>query len=227
MTIMIETAAYKAILFGTLSCKCPVTQETEAAFFKEYFRICDLKTVDFAKIKSIADGNLAKTPIHNLLEIASYGHDDPTDFTITTGDVLRALGSQFHFNSMVGNLNYRTVRDVPSFLVSHLLVPARLVVFKNTVLARYASPSGEIHFENVFVPPDLEWNKDDEYAIHMGTVICTLLPFQVKNLNAHLALIADFEYLCSQCSRIDFKDFQLYGDYQRRVQARFQRYFEE
>lgn len=227
MTIMIETAAYKAILFGTLSCKCPVTQETEAAFFEEYFRMSDSQSTEFARIKSIADNNPENTPVHNLLEIASYGHDDPTSFTITTGDVLRALGSQFHFKNMVGNLSHMIVRDVPSFLVSHMLVPARLVVFAETVRAIYPSPSGEIFFDNIFVPPDIEWNEDDTYAVHMGTVICTLLPSQVENLHAHLGMISDFENLCSQCDRVDFKDFQFYGDYYHQVQERFQRYFKK
>ena len=227
MTIMIETAAYRAILLGTLSCKCPVTQETEAAFFEEYFRISESQVVEFTKIKSIADSNPANTPVHNLLEIASYGHDDPTDFTITIGDVLRALGSQFHFKNMVENLTKMIVPDVPSLLVSHLLVPASLVAFEGNVRAVYASPSGEILFDNIFVPPDIEWNEDDVYAVHMGTVICALLPSQVENLHAHLGMVTDFEHLCSQCSSVDFKDFQFYGDYYHQVEERFQRYFEE
>lgn len=222
---MIEVAAYKAILFGTLSCRCPVTLEIESAFFEEYYRIRNSQITEFAPIKAIADRNPVKTPVHNLLEIASYGHDDPTDFTITLSDVLRALGSQFHFNNMIGNLNHMTVRDVPSFLVSHLLVPMRLALLGERIQAIYTFKRQKIFFKNIFVPTDIKWDEDTLYAVHMGTVICSLSPVQAENLQAHLDLISDLEHLCSQFERVDFSDFQYYGNYYRQVKDRFQRYF--
>ena len=150
MSISIETAALKAILFGTLSCKCPVTEETEQAFFDKYFQLREEPVVDFGPIKAIADRNPARTPVHNLLEIASYGHDDPTNFTITEGDALRALGSKFHFNNLVGQPSHLTIRDFPSFLVSHMLVPAGLTRTEKTFRAMFISEGRGITFENVF-----------------------------------------------------------------------------
>jgi hypothetical protein len=226
MSVGIEVDAYKAILYGTLSCKCPVTEETERALFEEYFRCKSENIVDFAPIKAIADRNPARTPVHNLFEIASYGHDDPTNFTITQGDALRALGSKFHFNNLVSSLDHLIVRDVPSFLVSHMLVPARLARFEDRIQAFHAFDGREILFAHVFFPPDIKWDENRLYAVHMGTVICSLTPDQADGLSAHLNVINDLTPLRSQVFRVDFRDFQYYGDYYRQVETRFRRYFE-
>lgn len=226
MPVRIEVKAYKAILYGTLSCKCPVTEETERAFFEEYFRCRGEEIVDFAPIKAIADSNPARTPVHNLFEIASYGHDDPTDFLITQGDALRALGSKFHFNNLVAHLDHLTVREAPSFLVSHMLVPARLARSENRVQGFHAFEGRDILFDHVFFPPDTEWDENRQYAVHMGTVICALSPDSAKDLNAHLDIIGDMAFLRSHVSSVDFRDFQYYGDYYRQVETRFRRYFE-
>lgn len=226
MPILIEADAYKAILYGTLSCKCPVTEETERKLFEDYFRRSGEPIIDFAPVKAIADMNPARTPVHNLFEIASCGRDDPTDFTITEGDALRALGSSFHFKNLVGNLDHMVVRDVPSFLVSHMLVPARLSRAGEMIQAEYVNFGREITFDNIFFPPDMEWKENRFYAVHMGTVVCALSPLQVDGLQAHLDLIPEFEFLCSKVTSVDFRDFQYYGDYYRQVEERFRRHFE-
>ncbi len=225
MPVLMETAAFKAILYGTLSCQCPVTEETERALFAEYFRCRDREIVDFAPVRAIADRNPARTPVHNMFEIASYGHDDPESFTITTGDALRALGSKFHFNNLARGLDHLTVKDAPSFLVSHMLVPVRLTGRSDGLDAAFNFAGREITFENVFFPPGLARADQCLYAVHMGAVICRLTEDQAAGLNRHLGLIPEFAFLCGQFSRVDFRDFQYYGDYFSQIEGRFRRHF--
>ena len=225
MPVFMERDAFKAILYGALSCRCPVTRETEVRLFHEYFQWIDPQARSFAPIWDIVNQNPSRTPIHNLLEMASYGHDDPDDFTITVGDAIRVLGSKFHFNNLVRGLDPLVVKDVPSFLVSHMLVPARLSQETDSVRAVFSFDGKEILFDPVFFPPDIVWYDNSLYGVHMGTVICPLTKNRAAGLGRHLAMIPEFPMLCSRVSRVDFKDFQYYGNYHNQVRERFRIHF--
>jgi hypothetical protein len=225
MTIRMTTEAFRAMLYGTLSCRCPVTEETEKKLFAELFTWPAGEVRDFAPVQAIIDGNPARTPLHNLLEIASFGQEDPGNFTIRVGHALRALGSTFHFNNLVSGLDPLVVKEVPSFIVSHMLVPVRLRREGDRFGATFTFAGRGIFFAPVFLPPDIAWSADGEYALHMGTIICALDAEPSRHLTGHLSLIPDFAFFCRQVEGVDFTDFQYYGDYVSQVRARFARYF--
>ena len=226
MAVLIERDAFQTILYGALSCRCPLTEATEVSLFQSLFDWTESDARPFAPIRAIADRNPSRTPIHNLFEVASYRYDDPEKITITFGDALRALGSKFHFNNLVQGLNPLTVRDVPAFLVSHMLVPVRLSGKDEARRIAFASSAGEIVFHPVFFPPGILQEENGLYGLHMGTVICRLTASQAGGLARHLDLIPDFGTLCRHVSRVDFHDFQYFGDYCDQVRQRFRRHFE-
>ncbi len=225
MPIRMETEAYAAMLYGMLSCRCPVTEATEKALFAEFFTWPAGGGMDFAPVREIIDHNPDRTPMHNLLEIASYGQEDPENFTICTGDALRALGSKFHFNKLINAVDPMTVKDPPAFLVSHMLVPARLYRVEDQVRAVFEFQQRRITFEHVFLPPAIDREDRRFYAVHMGTVVRSLTDVQAQNLIKHLALIPEFAFFCAQVTTVDFTDFQYYGNYFDQVRSRFERHF--
>lgn len=225
MPIRMETDAFAAMLYGTLSCRCPVTEATEKALFTEFFTWPANGKMDFTPVQEIIDQNPQRTPIHNLLEIASYGQEDPDDFTIRIGDALRALGSKFHFNNLVNGMDPKTVRDSPSFIVSHMLVPAHLSRKGDLIRAEFVFQAHQVTFEHIFFPPAISWDTKRFYAVHMGTVIRPLTNVQADNLLKHLNLIPDFTFFCKRVSSVDFTNFQYYGNYFEQVRRRFQRHF--
>ena len=225
MTIRMETEAFRALFYGTLSCRCPVTGGTEKKLFAELITWPEGGEGEFAPVQAIIDDNPARTPFHNLLEIASYGQEDPADFIIRVGDALRALGSKFHFNNLVSGLDPLVVKEVPAFIVSHMLVPVRLYRKGDRIEAVFTFEERDIFFAPVFLPPDMTLSDDMDYALHMGTVICALDTKRARHLAGHLALIPDFDFFCRQVERVDFTDFQYYGDYLELVRKRFARHF--
>ncbi len=225
MTAIIARDAYQTMLYGALSCRCPVSEDTEAAFFRVLFEWEDSEPRSFAPIRAIADGNPCPTPIHNLFEVASYRYDDPENICIGFGDALRALGSKFHFNNLVRGLDPLSVRDVPSYLVSHLLVPVRLSGTNDACRAVFSAAAGDVVMDTVFIPPGIAWEADGLYGVHMGTVICRLTAAQADGLARHLDQIPSFPTLCSHVDAVDFTDFQYYGNYCSHVHERFRRHF--
>ena len=225
MAELIERDAFQTILYGALSCRCPLTEATEASLFQAFFEWEGTEDRPFAPIRAIADRNPAPTPIHNLREVASYRYDDPGEMTIRFGDALRALGSKFHFNNVVQGLNPLNVRNVPAFLVSHMLVPTRLHGRAEACRAVFNTMAGDIVFDPVFFPPGITWEGDSYYGVHMGSVVCRLSPVQSHGLIQHLGLIPEFWALCRHVSRVDFSDFQSYGNHHEQVRRRFKRNF--
>lgn len=226
MPVFLEREAFRTMLFGALSCRCPVTRETEDALFAEYFGWTDPQSRPLSPILDIVDENPSRTPIHNLFEVASYGRDDPENFTISFGDAMRALGSKFHFDNVCRGLEPLAVKDVPSFLVSHMLVPVSISRESENDRAFFYFQEKDVIFDAVFFPPELEWEKGAVYGLHMGTVICRLTGDQGSGLMHHLALIPGFSRLCGQVLWIDFRDFQYYGNYCDQVRERFRRHFD-
>ena len=97
MQVKIEKKGLKTLLYTLLSCRCPVTEDTEKMLFREYFRVQDSEMIDFTSILRIADKNPQKTPIHLLFEFCSYSKDDLSSFAITHNDVIRYLCTNYHF----------------------------------------------------------------------------------------------------------------------------------
>ncbi|MEW5722261.1 MAG: hypothetical protein AB1896_04085 [Thermodesulfobacteriota bacterium] len=228
MTLSIDLEAWRMFLFTVLSCRCPVTLETEQAWFGEYFRRVEAgeDRAGLAALLAAADRNPARTPLHNLFDLCSYSREDPSDFNVSPGDVLRCFGSKFHYDGVAAGLAGQETRDAPAYLVCHLLTPVKA--------ARPTGRSGEAEFrfegrrvvmKNVFFPPVLDLGGEETLAVHMGTVLGVLSPAQALMVTRHLALIPGFASLVGAAGTVDFRDFQPLGDHRAEVEARFRRHF--
>lgn len=224
MDISIETAGLQTLLHSMLSCRCPVGEPTERALFKAYFAQRDQKLIDFSAIVRIADANPEPTPVHFLRDFCVYLQDDPTRFTITHNDVLRYFGTTYHLNRMK-SLNPMLVREPATYLLSHLLVPVRVSIMGGEVEAIYRSNGTFISFKNIFMSAEFPPLVEAYYGLHMGTVVTTLSNAQAQMLERQLNLFDEIPALSKQVTRVDFCDFQYYGDYRATVATRYARHF--
>ena len=218
MNITIETKALKTFLYGILSCKCPVTKETEKKLFKFFLK---KESMDYLSILAIADKNPERTPIHNLFDFCTWARDDLASFTITANEVLRYLGSSFHYNMVVSN-NPGIEMANPGLLLSHVLVPVFIRNNESGIYAIYENKHAPTCFKSIIIPEDLEMDCE-RYALHMGVVLCGLSGKQADMLNSHQALIKDFSELAGRVKTIDFKNLPPYGNHFSQVIERFKR----
>ncbi len=227
MNYQIDLSALRIILFATLSCRCPVTEETERALFQEYFRLKKQgdPLVSFDSILEIADRNPQRTPIHNLFHFCSYSKDEPSSFTIVPNDAIRYLCSKYHFDAVQGSREMTEIQDKASYHVSHLLLPIRLDRESNSSVAVFINGDHSIRFLDIFFPPELTQEETPDYAIHMGTVLCPLTRHQVCMIEAHLKLIKEFTPMASQVQVVSFRSYGPSGDHRTQVATRFNRHY--
>jgi hypothetical protein len=225
----IELSALRTILFATLSCRCPVTEETERALFQEYFRLKRQGDAigSYDSILEIADRNPQRTPLHNLFHFCSYSKDEPSSFTIVLNDAIRYLCSKYHFDMVQGSLEMRETPDKTSYHVSHMLLPIRLVLEANNCAAVFANGDHSIRFLDIFFPPELTQGEQSFYALHMGTIICPLTQSQVRMIENHLKLIKEFSPMACTIPSVRFRSYGPSGDHRAQVANRFSRHYQD
>jgi hypothetical protein len=225
MRIQIEKKGLQTLLNTLISCRCPVTEETEKRLFDEYLRVQDRDIIDYGVFLTIADGDPQKTPVHLLFDFCSYYHDDPNDFTITHNDVIRYFCSGYHFNGVLKSLDPLIVNNTSSFLLGHLLLPATVIHKDDAVEAEYRSGGRSIWFRNMVFLPGMEWKSGGCYGVHLGCVVTGLTDEQVKMITDHLSFITGLDRLAEDITEIDFSAFQHYGDYRKLVLPRVENHF--
>lgn len=225
MQITIEQKALQTMLNCILSCRCPVTEETERGLFDEYFRAQGQDLADFGPVIEAADRNPVKTPVHAVFEFCSYAHDDPNNFTITHNDIIRLFSSKFHINPNLASVDPMIVTDTSSFIVFHMMLPCSVSSSGEQVEAEYCLGDHSIRFLNVVFPPELELEAGAHYGLHHGTVVTQLTGEQVRIVENHLGLIPEFSLLVKDVTEVDFTRFQRYGNYRANVIARYERHF--
>ncbi|MBU2511106.1 hypothetical protein KJ966_07200 [bacterium] len=221
MTIKIETPALGAFLFGILSCKCPISEENEQRLFTKYQQSRGTTEVDFSPFLEISKQNIQRTPIDNLFDFCSYAADDPASFNITGNDVLRYLGSGYHYKMVLAaNPDIETTN--PGLLFSHILTPVRLSLQGNKPCVLYEDPQCTIQFNSVIIPDEL-LHTDGFYGHHMGVIISRLTDEQAKMVFDHQALIDGLSAVKKSIKEIDFKKIRPYGNHFDSVVKRFNR----
>jgi len=223
MSQTIESAALKTMLIGLLSCKCPVTETTEKALWARFFSEEGKGVLDLPPFMDIVHKNPQVTPLHHLSEFCSYGHDDPQTMHISHSDVLRYFCSRFHYRGMSAHIDPMVVRDLPSFLVSHMMIPATLVdVAEGIMRVDLPVEKGAIHFTHVAFVPDMEQIPGSVYGVHMGGALTGLDDRQIMTCWNHLAF-KEFEFLAQYVEHVDFRLFQHLGNHQQRIEERISR----
>lgn len=227
MQITIEKKALQTLLNTILSCKCPVTEETERALFKEYFNAPDSDPVDFSPVLKAADTNPQKTPVHIMLEFCTYAHDDPFNFTITHNDVIRLFSGRYHLTPLLSNIDPLIVTDTAGFVLSHMLLPCHAIETEGQIQAEYNAGERTVRFLNCVLPPELVLEPDIYFGVHLGTVVTRLNREQVEIVENHLGLMPEFALATGDVTEVDMSSFQRYGNYRAEVINRFKRHFPE
>ncbi|MDD9301958.1 MAG: hypothetical protein HUK40_06265 [Desulfobacter sp.] len=222
MNIKIETEAFKTFFLGILSCKCPVTPETEKKLFDFYSGAAHQNTLDFNGILAIADKNPKPTPVHHLYDFCAGSKDDPFCFTITANEVLRDLGSRLHYNMVVSN-HPEIESENPGLLISHLLLPVTIEKKGNQCEAMYANQEVLVRFSPVIMPIKSKLDSN-EYAHHMGMILCGMSREQAEMLKAHQRLIKGLKEIAKASGNIDLRALPPYGDHLSQVVKRVSRY---
>ena len=222
MDITITHDALRAMLFGILSCHCPVEGEVERALFETYFARPDAELLDLAPYLAVADRNPVRTPLHLFLEFCRYGHDDPNRFAIGLGDVLRYFCSGFHYNAAKASLDPVRIPDPASHLVGHMLLAARPGA-DGTWLASVGGH--EIRLRNLFLPPQIETREGGLFGVHFGMLLCGLTGGQAKVVGDHLDLIPELSILAGRIGTIDYARYQAFGSHRDRIAERYGRNF--
>jgi len=221
MRITITRDALRAMLFGILSCHCPVTPETEDALFAAFKAEPGAAPLNLAPYMAAADRNPVRTPLHLFLEFCRYGHDDPARFAIGQEDVIRYFCSRFHYTAALAGLDPVRIPDPASHLAGHLLLVAEPAGDDWT-----ASVGGRtITLRNLFLPRQIEAQEGGLYAVHFGMVLAALTPARAAIARNHLALIPELAILAERIGVIDYADYQRLGDHREEIAARYERHF--
>ena len=223
MNIKINMTALQTALHNLLSCRCPVTAEAEKALFGYYREHKDLAYLDMGELLEVAEINPEPTPLHGLAEFCGYQHDNPLEYAIEQNDVLRFLGSGFHYKTVEQGLDPALITNPASHLICHLMRPCR-VSQKQDAIEAYSNLAGhDMHFCNLVHPPEVDLEACEYYGVHLGTVITGLDPEQAEILERHQGLISGIENLAREVGTVDFKEYQRYGDYAASVMIRVNR----
>jgi hypothetical protein len=225
MHITIERKGLQTLLHMLLSCKCPVSEETERALFQEYHKVKHQESIDFSALLKVADMNPQRTPLHLVADFCSWSRDSLNEFTITHNDIIRYSCTGQHFAHFLKAVNPMLVKDTASFMLGHMLVPAILRKENDALVAEYTEGEHTVRFFNMLLPPEIPWQDDAVYGVHLGTVLTMLDVEQERMVREHLANIEGFAMLANDVSAIDYGDFQRYGDYRAQVQKRIARNF--
>ena len=225
MKIQIEKNGLKTILNTLLSCKCPVEEQVEIAIFKAYHQVKNQELIDYGIFLEIADRNPQRTPLHLLADFCSHSKDDLNALTITHNDTIRYSCTGYHFNNFKDSINPLVVKDNASFLVGHMIIPARLKTEDGVINAYYNKGRHSIVFYNMLVPPEMTYCERAVYGIHLATAVTLLTTRQEEMVFQHLANISGFDHLLDNVSEVNYCDFQFFGNYREQVQIRINRNF--
>ena len=225
MNILIELKALQTFLFTLLSCRCPVSEETEDRLFDIYFAYQENNRINYNLLLKSTEETGTKTPVHHLFEFCTLSKDNPYDFTITHNDVIRFSSTEYHYIRIKNSINPELVTDPETYLLSHLTVPGVLEKRSDGISGLYIVNDREITFSNLVFPPELKFEEGMFYGVHLGTAITELNMEQVTMIERHLSLIEEYSDLTVKVKSIDFSRFQKYGDYRAQVLERMIRHF--
>jgi hypothetical protein len=221
MSIIIERNALQTLLMGLLSCQCPVTEKVELELATEFRASGDNNVLDLTPYLAIADRNPEKTPLHIFMTFCSFSQPDPHNFTITHDDAVRYFSSRFHFDRVLSSVDPLVIHRPADHLVSHMLLPVVLDSGSFTGEAFFGEKS--VRFENVFLPPEIALGPDGWMGLHLGMAITAMSDEQADMARAHLSLIEEMADLAARTDRIDYKNYQGFGDYRAHIMARYER----
>jgi len=228
MKISINTRAYKTLINVLLSCRCPISKETEKDLIDYYKSKVSSNILNYSDVIKIANGEKKETVFHRLKEFCIYSIDDlGREYIISEEDVIRHFSSAFHWHLLERGLidSYKNVINIPSWFIGHMLMPVKLQKKSIPVKAQYQYGKRFIIFSNVFLSKDIIFNLDSYYCIHYASIISEISSKQFIMISKQLEEIDLFKTFRKDIREIDYLKFQRFGDYYKICQDRYGTYF--
>lgn len=223
MQVNIERKGLDTAVRGVWGC---VVAPLFANVGKAYLELGSDDIVDFSALLSIAEEETEYTPFHMLLEFASYGQNDLSEFTITHNDVIRLFCTKYHFDFVSKNLiDPMIVSDTASFLVNHMMMPMTVSEKDGVLQGEYTVDGHTIRVFPLITPPCMEIDSNTVYGVHMGSVLTELTEAQIKMIGAQLALSDEFTFLTKHVTEVDFTNYQHFGNFNQKIAERHQKIF--
>ena len=217
---VIDGVAFQAILLGMLSCGCPVTPQGEEAVVRYWHSVRNDARADFDHIMGLLSNEPNPTPFHSLRQYCVNFSDTPLKLHIVKNDVLRYLGSQYHYGRLTSGLEDLSDGMSP-FIVGHMLLPVHL---NGGNAALYRLNGMEITLRNLCFPNWELVRPESLAAVHLGMILCEISPEQYQMLLEHQGLIPDLVRRAEQLSEIDFAHLPVFGDRCARTKERLGKY---
>lgn len=227
MYFKIDRTAFKYLLNVLLSCRCPVSEDTEAKLVNYFKSTAGKDVVDYEPVISIANEE-GETVFHRLREFCTYSIDHFSfDPIISVNDVLRHFCTAYHWHVVEEALakSYRSINNIPSWFISHMLLPVKLNTHQGEIIGTFIDSLGSLTLRNLFLPLDLQTKEGSLFCVHFASVIGEISSSQFELVGNHLAEILDFQKLRNQVSDINFHNFQRFGDYKSFCRERYEKYF--
>ncbi len=217
MRISMRQEALELTFRMLLSCQCPLTDEQERALFDRLAALKPGDTIDCSELLSIFKPN-ENTPIQRLVHFSVWmAPAGSKEMVIEREHVLRHFASSYHWDHVVApNLPaaYKKVVSIPTWFISHMLLPVALERTGNGELnGIYRFGDGEIRLKNLFIAPELADLNAGIWGVHFASVITPLSSDEaalVQMLGDTNPLLAEFR---REISTIDYLNFERYGDY--------------
>lgn len=217
MHISIRQEALELTFRMLLSCQCPLSDEQERALFNLLVVLKPGAALDCRGLLAIFKPH-ENTPIHRLVSFSVWmAPADAKEIVIEREQVLRHFASSYHWDHVVApNLPtaYKKVVSIPTWFLSHMLLPVRLERTGNGELhGIYRFGDGEIRLENLFLAPELREFDAAVWGVHFASVLTPLSSDEaalVHMLGDTNSLLAEFR---REVSTIDYSNFERYGDY--------------
>ena len=222
---IINGDAFQAMLLGMLSCGCPITPQGEEAVVRYWHsvRSDDLawrSGADFDRIMELLGNEPTPTPFHSLRQYCINFSDTPLKLHIFKNDVLRYLGSQYHYGRLTSGLE--DISDAMSpFIAGHMLLPVRM---NEDESALYCIDGAKVTLKNLCFP---NWGLSKPKglaAVHLGMILCDISSKEYQMLLEHQGLIPDLVRRVKQLSEIDFSRLPVFGDHCAHTKERLEKY---
>ncbi len=220
----IEKEAIETLLYGILSCHCPVTEEVERGLFQTFREFAGQargSLLPLAPFLDMAERNPVRTPLHNFLAFCGEQGWEAGKEPVTHNHAIRYFCSRFHFQAILATIDPLRISDPEGHLLGHMLLPVQI---KPDGLRAVATVSGnEILLENIFCPAEIVVPAGAWAGAHLGMILTVLDQGQATMVQELLGSIEEIPGFARRAQGIDYADYQTFGDHGAAIRVRYQR----
>ena len=230
MELSIETQAFELTFRMLLTCGCPVTPDEERRLFDLLVSSEKQASLSYDRILAIFPPH-SGSPFHRIRDFYVWQAPAHQGAHLITRDlIIRHFASSFHWDQAVARgleEGYGQIRSIAPWFVSHMLLPARVVLTTAThVSLSYDYPGGSVLLKNLFLPNDDPKPMGDEmWAVHFAGLLGRLPAKEEMTARFMLDQNAAFRDLRREVAGIDYLDFERKGDYAAFCRSRYKRYY--